>query len=460
MLANIKSLSKKFYITFFCIIGLFVCSAFNEYCTYILVAGCCLITPFLSIQETLELMLFCYPFQIIFKTQHIDNLYLLMTFVFTGILAVKYLIEIIKRQKRINFKVLIPILIFLIYLLLPIHDVTVQNYGRYCFTYLLVYLVIIYRKELNFTKLSLAFCLGIIISSLLSVLKFVSPLLDGKILESVSYSGSNYIKFTGLDVHPNSLTTSVIIAMSALFVCKYQNKIKDVYFVVLFALLFIVGYATISRAFIIGTGALLVLFYILYFIKYKKKAIPLLIITAVVFCALLLIMYRETREYLCRLFEINNQVAVEVDKTIEENWNEIRNGTINYDPGRIGIYKMYLKDIFSSVSIFLFGRGISASYLGGVACHNTFLQLLWFHGLFGYCIYLAILFSVIKFSKKAFKQNVLKILLFLIPIFLPLLFESSLIIQELFIFIFALTLSYDDNEGSAKSLKSENMVVN
>ena len=102
MRANIKSLSKKFHITFFCIRGQFVCSAFNEYCTYILVAGCCLITPFLSIQETLELMLFCYPFQIIFKTQHIDNLYLLMTFVFTGIVAQPYKLSVNNIKEKIR----------------------------------------------------------------------------------------------------------------------------------------------------------------------------------------------------------------------------------------------------------------------------------------------------------------------------------------------------------------------
>lgn len=446
MLTTLKSLSKKFYISLACILCLFICCVFNEYCTYVLVASCVFIACFLSIQEILELILFCYPFQVLFLTPQTKNLYLLMTFILTGVLAIKYLIELIKKQKKINFKTLIPISIFLLYLILPMHKVEFINFARYCFTYLLVYLVFEYRKDLNLKKLSLALIFGVLLSSLISFFKFCSPTLDSKIAKLVSFAGSDYIKFTGLFSHPNNLATNCVFAMTALFCCKYMGKFDDITFVALFSALFIIGYASISRGFVLGAGVLLVIFYILYFIKYKKKALPLLGITAVVFLFLLLIMFNETKVYLHRFIKEDNSLTTADNSTIENNWQAVKNGEIDFDPGREGLYKMYLKDIFSSVKTFLFGVGISGTYLGRTSAHNFYLLSFWYHGLIGFMLYGVMLLSFIKFNKKAFKSHILNVFVFLIPLIISAFFEIIMIVQELLIFIFVVAICNDSKE--------------
>lgn len=440
MLANLKNISKKFYITLVGILCLFVFCAFNEYCAYVLTSCCVIIACFMSTQEILELMLFCYPFQVLFNTPQTEHLYLLLTFIFTGIVAIRYLIELIKKEKKINFKTLIPISIFLLYLILPMHKVEFVNFARYCFTYLLVYLVFEYRRELDFKKLSLAFIFGMIFSSLMNFLKFCSPTLDSKIAKLVSFVGSDYIKFTSLFPHPNDLAINCVIAMMALFTCKYMEKFDDITFLVLFSALFIIGYTSVSRGFVLGAGVLLVVFYILYFLKYKKKALPLLSITAIIFLLLVLIMFNETKVYLHRLLKENNSLTTADNSTIENNWQAVKNGEIDFDPGREGLYKMYSKDILSSIKTFLFGVGISGTYLGQTSAHNFYLLSFWFHGLFGIILYGVLLLSFIKFNKKTFKSHILNVFVFLIPLIISAFFEIIMVVQELFMFIFVVAI--------------------
>lgn len=452
MLANLKNISKKFYITLVGILCLFVFCAFNEYCAYVLASCCVIIACFMSIQEILELMLFCYPFQILFNTPQTEHLYLLLTFIFTGIVAIRYFFELIKKEKKINFKTLIPISIFLLYLILPMHKVEFVNFARYCLTYLLVYLVFEYRRELDFKRLTLAFIFGMIFSSLINFLKFCSPTLDIKIPKLVSYSGSDYIKFTGLFSHPNDLATNCVLAITALFCCKYMEKFDNITFLTLFSVLFIIGYTSISRGFAMGVGVLLVTFYIMYFIKYKKKALPLLAITTIVFLFLVLIMFNETKVYWYRFIKENYKLNSKNNDIIKNKWEDLKNG-VYFDPGRIGIYKMYIKDIFSSIKTFLFGVGISGTYLGGISAHNFILQSFWYHGFLGIILYGILLLNFIKFNKKASKSHILNVVIFIVPVVAGFLTEALYVVQELFIFIFVVAIC--NNTKTKESEKIE-----
>ena len=75
-----------------------------------------------------------------------------------------YLSRVIKKEKKINLKLLIPIVLFLVYMKLPIHTCELGDFIHEVASYLALYVVFEERKEIKLGYLVRVFISGIIVS--------------------------------------------------------------------------------------------------------------------------------------------------------------------------------------------------------------------------------------------------------------------------------------------------------
>ena len=239
-----------------------------------------------------------------------------------------------------------------------------------------------YRKEIEFVRIVEFLSYGFIIAGLFSLTEYFSPVLKNKMVDILAIGALKDMRFTALFDHPNDLATNCVILMSAICVLKYKNLISDLKFLLHFTAIFILGYLSISRVFILSAGLLIVLFVILYLVKNKKQGIKLILILGGILLLVALVFLRQTGLILVRMDILPLKIfGVEYDAPEvfvgDENWyNQVLAGEVAHDPGRIGIFKMYLESWSENISSILFGKGISAKPVGQISAHNVFLQLL------------------------------------------------------------------------------------
>lgn len=406
---------------------LFLSCCFEPF-VFVTVAYCVLISIVLPIESILQMILFTISFVLVFRVDNCDiniiaqinsrfSIYNAMWLMMTFVIGVKYLVDVFKKNKSINWKTLIPIFVFLLFVILPVHEAKIGNIAIYIGLLALLYLVFAYKRELSFTKLVLSLCLGIIVSSLFYLTKFISPRMAA--LLPIHYAdNSSFIRFPALIGHPNGLAVVASIALSFLFVLWYRKQISLQVFIPIFVGTFIPAYLAISRNFIAAFGVLFLAFVILSLVKYKKAAFSKVGCLALVILIVIACCYYPTEVYFARF---NSQIeydqpgeqlpseSVELpteppaDATLDDGtqawWNGVYAGEIHYDPGRKGIWKMYLYDWTSSVKNILCGRGVSAKAIGQMAAHNTFIQLLWEQGVIGIILLLWVILSFVDFKK-------------------------------------------------------------
>ncbi|MBO4726339.1 MAG: hypothetical protein J5598_01915, partial [Clostridia bacterium] len=156
---------------------------------------------------------------------------------FVIVLGLRYIIDLVKLTKQknnkhwfkyflslINWKLLLPMLVLLVYLVLPIHNTTVKLTLVMGVWLALLYLVFENRKKIDIYKLIKMFCLGLIVSGLMALLRPISVRLDQVMAYFVVYG---YTKFSGFTGHPNLYAMFIMLANSALLVLKYVNKIDN-----------------------------------------------------------------------------------------------------------------------------------------------------------------------------------------------------------------------------------------
>ena len=425
------------FITYCLFIFFALFSCFWSWGAFALVGVLAIGAIFFNVNQLIGLILFSKCFDVLYRIGNSVNDANLCSYIyayFIVVLGIKYLITLFKTDeemtfkqhlilalKRINWKILIPILVLIIYWLLPIHTTSIKAVGVNSLDFIFLYLVFEMRKEIKFSYVVKMFCLGLVISGLMALLRPVSERLD---LILSYYTNYGYLRFSGLLWHANHMGMIAVIAIAALFLLKYQNKIGLFGFYVFLISIYIFGYCSISRNFIINFLIVLCLFFVAYIVKYKKESIKPLCIMFIIFVAISGIFFNETKINLVRLnvlpeFVIVNEESsnpaewarIDFESDIDEGeyikysdewWKEVYRGNIRYDPGREEIWSEYFNDWESSITSIMFGRGVAQPYVGAMPTHNMYLEILWKNGLFGVLIYLWILFSLINFKK--FKQ--------------------------------------------------------
>ena len=361
------------------------------------------------------------------------------------VIGLIYLVRVIRKKSKINWKILIPILLFFIYMILPVHEWSISKlYEVVCF-FMVLYVVFVDRNELDFKYLMKIFVLGMIISCVFGLFKNVSPWLQEKL---PTYYASGTERFQGLFGHHNKLAAMLVVAISSILFLLYYHELPLLGFFIAFIVLFIFGYLAISRAFIVAVTIALCVFGIFYLFKNKTKSLPVLGMLLIIVCLIPVIFLNITKSYISRVDEavfyyadsqINNGDSNSDKKSIpyssgvlqgktQEEIDKIFAGEVHFDPGRKGIWELYLMDWSSSLKIILFGRGIARPDIGTMVAHNLYIALLWQHGLVGCMLLVIIISCMINWKKIRFRflKYYSAILILVIPFFILTLIEHRL----------------------------------
>ncbi len=351
----------------------------------------------------------------------------LFSCVLSAIILIRYVYEVIKFKEKINFKTLIPILVFSVFLVLPIHNLHGLPIIKTILFFLVLYVINEKKEKISLSKIVLLFSLGLIVSSFFALFKSISP----RLLEIIpSQFVENTFRFSSLFLHTNNFAMHATICLSLLFFLRYQNKISTTQFLLLFTPIFIFTYLTLSRNFIISFIVALVVFLVLYIIRNKKKSLKFMFVFGAVLLISVLCCFNTTKVYMLRIISTGESITDNVEEDTsyqtDEWWEDVYNGEIKYDPGRFGIWEMYLKDFSSSANQILFGKGVGSVGVGQMAAHNLFIETLWRYGVIGYLLILSIIISFIDFRKLKGKfKTYTSLLLIILPYFCLALFEST-----------------------------------
>lgn len=433
---------------------LIFCSFFCSVFAYIALCFALLFTITETKIKAIYYLVFLLPFYNVFRyttKQMYFSVWILIAFVV--VTAIKLVCDLFAKKKKLNWIVTILYLVVGIYLCLPIGPFSVSKLlpivSVLCVTYLLFY----YFDEINFKTLTLFLFYGIIIGALFSLFINVFPRLSGFVVRFNSYNLTHF-RFQGLSRDPNYYALEILLCMTC-FTCLYFHKKINWLYYPIFIILSCLGVLTGSKSFLIVyalfSSILVVILLIKLFIKKKLGKYKERILTMVVLIISIIlpfgICYKSTSFLIDRI--VNPSFSSVIDFGGQNN-NEHNSGSVGslddvgdntsgdtsmsenesklngLTTGRSQIWKYYLKDYTSSPKKILFGVGVGSGYRGGdneVAIHNTVIQCLYFLGLIG-CLLILALVLVYIWQLKGFKS--IKTINLIVPCFIVLIMMCSL----------------------------------
>lgn len=435
----LEGLKPKYELINYTVITFFLLlSCFFEFAVLLCVIYSIFVSVFYNKQQILCLYLYLKCFENTFITTNIYFVSIIIQGLF-GIFILKYIIELIKNRNKLYVPSLIAILFFLIYIILPNHIVDWWDFLHTSLFIFSIYILSNTKEKISLTKLTIIFSLGLIISCALSLLRPLSSRLQEVVYFEYN-SEFGLSRFAGFFCHPNILAIHILISISLLLFVYYKNQISSFNFFVLFVPLLSFGYIALSRNFIAALALSMIVFAILYIIKLKKQALKFLLITFGVCLVLVLSMFSYTKVYLQRFdlinFETNSHNNTQFDQPItmteqeelappkysDEWWQMVYGGKIHYDPGREGIWQLYISKWKQSPTSILFGYGKNAPYIGDMAAHNLLISWLYKYGVVGIGFIIWIMLSFLLQHKV--NKNKLPYLIVLIPVLFISLFEA------------------------------------
>ena len=460
MKEQIKQFFKKEWlnVTMYSVITLLLfCCMFWEPMVYVSIGIMVLFCIFRPVQHTFYLIFYTYSFYGLFYV-FINNLsyplYLALFYILVFIVGVRYLIDVISTKKRFNLYLFIISATFLLYCLLPFSGFKLTTYIQTLGIVVGLFLCYEYKKEISFNVLIYFASIGLIVSCLYSFVAFETPRMLSILTQFTNYG---FIKFQGLFKNPNNLAIYCIFILPSLFVLYLKQHRWYVLFLMLAS--FVFAYMTLSRNFIVCFVITLFIYIILELVYYKKKGLLHVACVAVSMLALCAVMFTSTKIYLVRLGILPETSIVQIQQksdaavvlpgipaepNIPE--NSVNDEIFVDDPGREGLWERYWEDYTSNVYIVFFGRGISYPYIGNVAPHQGFLNILWQYGLVGTVL---LMILVTYFMKNLLRKNNTCWFL-LIPFLLTNLFETVLFRYPAFLFFVLIitnkeVLKYENN---------------
>ena len=332
-----------------------------------------------------------------------------------------FFIVFVKEKQKIDLKLLILILVFLCYILLPFGNYNKNWILKFCYFIFIFTAIIalrhkpqIYNAEKNVKIISIS----LILSSLLCLLQPISTFLQSHTLLEIDITE----RFPALLGHPNTLAIFCEIILSALtyfIIKKPSNKFNSV----LFLAVSLIGIVTQSKIFII------ILFFLLSiltfkFFKINKKITTLVIFAFLFFICLLIAVFPDFSTTLFnRFFD-----SLKID-SIYHFFDSLLTG-------RLDMWHDYLKFIFTHPKTLIFGNGLGANtiqttfinHIGDkvpfkISPHNFYISLIYQLGIVGTLL----LISVVICSLKQIKTKPINkaILIPIIVIALIFLIEDS-----------------------------------
>lgn len=307
----------------------------------------------------------------------------------------------------------IPVLLILSIALTLYPLIHFQNINQTTFLNIAIFIFIILgmnlyarKKEIfQFSHNIKILCVSIIVASLLSCFYYISPYLQSFI--TPFYLSQNIVRFSALFPHPNSLAILCEIALSILTFFLLTEK-KNVFNIILFCLITLIGLLTFSKTFIL----LLLVILIAIFIKSLKvnKKITFITTGIILLCTIIFCIVAN---------DVVNIVIERFFGRISE-CHTFRDFMNMITTDRFDLWIEYLKEIFCHPTIFFFGKGLGCSPIHILSAHNTFVSLFYQMGIVGLILLGFIIGYLIKQILKIekFNQAILVVIIIVLLLFM------------------------------------------
>ncbi len=195
-------------------------------------------------------------------------------------------------------------------------------------------------------------------------------------------------RFAGLYEDPNYYSIGLIVSLILLLVLNHRNELKT-------------------------KGLILFSIPIVYFIilTYSKSAF-LMMMLFVVFWIYSLCCKKKYLQVVTMLIVVVFVVAlalsgrISILQVIVERFTDVSaaEGDLNaMTTGRFDLWKNYIEFIANNLKVGIFGRGISAELLDGWGSHNTYIDIIYYLGVFGGTLLIGILITI---STQSVKHNI------------------------------------------------------
>ena len=390
----------------------------NKYFMVIAAAFTVITALFGKMEYSFYQLFFTLPFSTIYKLSPAS------TSLFTyAMIAVGSIFIFRKRSFEKNFIVLSAIMA--IYLIIGMGD----NYTTVVKMILGLYLLYIFVERIlptDFKNHIMAFALGMLGSSCIGLFKGSWSRIDAYYSDMNSiYIGSvKSLRFSGLYLDPNYYSVSAVFAITLcimLFISKRGNRIM---LGAVIGALTVFGFISYSKMFLI-TISVVALILVIGGLKSLKKTLIVIFSVSVI----------STVVYKWMLH--NNYITIMTDR--------FSGGDIS--TGRFGIWKVYTEYINNSITTFFFGDGLGAGYLSIGGPHNTYIEAVYYIGLFGIALFLTTILNVFKCRKLDIKRDILNYTLPLVFLFM-IATLGCLTINELMFYCMLLWISMNMREDT------------
>ncbi len=320
------------------------------------------------------------------------------------LMFIKFCIEKRFKEKQ-NIFIMILCGVFLIYLLLPRITFALEEIARVCIIIAILAIAYIFKDKINFKSAIKAFFIGVILASLLGLLKPYITKLNELVQTDFQYEG--FERFCGLDRNPNFYITILIVSFSGMLYLYLNKDISKYSICVSFVLTNLFVLLSLSKSGILAIAIILILWLITICINPSKERWIIFFISIALSVLVYVINFERFQSLFSRFF-----IKVD-DNNYGGGFSSSGSLAESLTTGRTELWKMGLQYFIDHPIRFLFGTGTSASGRSTMLpqdCHNTFLQIIYKIGIVGLLIYLIVF---IAFMWYYIKNNKLKFYYFI-----------------------------------------------
>ncbi len=353
-----------------------------------------------------------------------------------GMLLVKYIIAVIKKQKKIIITPFVISWVILFYGFLFFNAARWHAIFTLGMLLLTFYIAFVHARDVNWAHVIRYSSLGIITSSVLGLILYAFP---------SQYDLVWYLnRWQALASHPNSLQLQCVITIALMMVIHHKKQVGNVEFLISVAGCGVIGLFTQSKAFYLCFMLLIFLYICAVIRKLKKKAIiPMAIFVVVI--AIITLVFKDKVVGIFKRFTI--------DWYNGDFWN-------NITTGRVAIWKDYINHWLRTPITIIFGYGWTGNELFKHSAHNDFCSLLYHFGLVGFalCVLLVVSYIYLVPNKKQ-RMHVINFLPIIIVLLLSL--EEALLQKREFLFIvFAAAVLFDQEPAVKPESATTEIVAN
>lgn len=378
----IKSLSEyKLWLASFGLMLLIVAGTFSSIFTYLAFALAVVSIIFLSENNAMALIMFCMSFANIFKASTGAQSF------FTYLILLFVLICVI-RYGKFNSTFLCAMMIFVLFLLIQMpFSANILRTIKFIANIFIIYYVTILLDQKQYSKIFIAYVLGVIIASTIAASGLIPNLADFIGSKELGNMYGEEARFSGLYPDPNYYSTNVIISLCLLVILNFKKKLNAVVSIFLAVLLIAFSIMTFSKsAFLMLVLPTILLIYSKIKCKRYFLAVGITVFVVAVIVAVLSGKIEALEIVIARFKEADDLSSLTT--------------------GRSDIWLYYIEYLFDNPLVFFFGRGFGADMLGRAA-HNTYIDLFYYLGLVGVVILVAVFILIIRQSQRSSKYNFL-----------------------------------------------------